>query len=148
LEKVLEQFRDFLHQRSLRATDVREGIVRAIIAKDGHFDIEEIVHDMRAQGIDASRATVYRALPLLKEAGIIQTTVKSGDRPRYESMAGHEHHDHLVCTSCGKIVPFQFEAFEVLQREVAAKYGFNLTGHSHELLGVCKDCQRNSKTTI
>ena len=144
-EAVLEQFRAFLHKRSLRATDVRKSIVRAILARNGHFDIEEIVHDVRAQGTEVSRSTIYRAVPLLKEAGIIQSTVKTGHRCRYEAAAGHEHHDHLICTSCGKIVAFQFEAFEMLQRELASKYGFKLTDHSHELFGVCTDCQRHSK---
>jgi Fur family ferric uptake transcriptional regulator len=141
MEEALEQFREFLHKRSLRATNVREGIVRAILARNAHFDIEEIFHDIRARGVNASRATVYRALPLLKEAGIIQSTVKTDDRCRYETAAGREHHDHLICTSCGKIVAFQFEAFEMLQREVAAKHGFKLTDHSHQLFGVCTECQ-------
>jgi Fur family ferric uptake transcriptional regulator len=144
VEAVLAQFRDFLHQHSLRATDVRESIVRAILSRDGHFDIDELVHDMRARGIETSRATVYRVLPLLKQAGIIQSTVKTGDRCRYEAAAGSQHHDHMVCTSCGKIVAFQFEAFEMLQREVASKHGFRLTGHSHELFGLCEDCQNKS----
>jgi Fur family ferric uptake transcriptional regulator len=144
MEAILAQFRDFLHQHSLRATDVREGIVRAILARDGHFDVDELVRDMHAQGIEASRATIYRALPLLKKAGILQSTVKTGDRGRYETAAG-QHHDHLVCTDCGKVVAFQFEAFEILQREVASKHGFELTSHSHELFGICEDCRSKQR---
>ncbi len=141
VQRVMERFRDFLHDRSLRATDLREGIVRAALARRGHFDIDELVADLTAQGVDASRATVYRALPLLMKAGIIQQTVSPGERRRYEAAVGQEHHDHLLCTRCGKLVEFQFEAFEVLQREVASKYGFRLTGHSHELFGVCAQCE-------
>lgn len=142
MEPVLKQFRSFLHQRSLRATDVRKAIVTAILAHKGHFDIETLVRDLRAKGIDASRATVYRSLPLLREAGIIHSTVQPGDRRTYESAVGHDHHDHLICTRCDKVVEFQFEAFEVLQREVAAKYGFTLTDHAHALYGLCPDCRR------
>ena len=145
MEEVLTKFREFLHQRSLRATDVREGILKAILARGGHFDIDELVRDVREQGLEASRATVYRALPLFKEAGIIQSTIRSGDRRCYENTVGQEHHDHLFCTSCGKIVDFQFEAFEMLQREVASKHGFKLTGHSHELYGICRECQAGSR---
>ena len=141
MEEVVAQFREFLHERSLRSTDVREGILRAILVREGHFDIDELVRDLRARGLEASRATVYRALPLFAEAGFIQSTLKSGDRRCYESTFRQEHHDHLVCTSCGKIVDFHFEAFEMLQREVASKHGFKLTGHSHELFGLCQDCQ-------
>jgi Fur family ferric uptake transcriptional regulator len=141
LQQALDQFRSFLHGRLLRVTNLREGIVKAALAKKGHFDIDDLVVDLRAQGVDASKATVYRALPLLLEAGIIQPTISPGERQRYEAAVGQEHHDHLVCTRCGRVVEFQFEAFEVLQREVASKYGFRLTGHSHQLLGVCPSCQ-------
>ncbi len=141
MEQAIAQFRDFLHKRSLRATEVREGILRAILERKGHFDIQELVGDLRAQRVDASRATVYRTLPLLREAGIVQSTVKSGGCRRFEPAVGQEHHDHLLCTRCGRVVEFQFEAFEVLQREVASKYGFQLTGHSHELFGLCPACR-------
>jgi len=140
LEQTLDRFRNFLHDHSLRATGLRDGIARAALARNGHFDIDELVDDLRSQGLRASRATVYRALPLLMGAGIIQQTISPGERRRYEGALGHAHHDHLVCARCGKIVEFQFEAFEVLQREVASKYGFRLTGHSHELFGVCDEC--------
>lgn len=140
MQQALERLRLFLHDRSLRVTDLREGIVRTALARQGHFDIDELVADLRTQGVGASRATVYRILPLLVEAGIIQETVSPGGRRRYEAALGQQHHDHLVCTRCGKVVEFQFEAFEVLQREVASKYGFRLTGHAHELFGVCAQC--------
>lgn len=143
--QALERFRAFLHERSLRVTDVREAIAQAAVARGGHFDIEELVRDVQALGIEASRATVYRALPLLVDAGIIQPTMLSGERRRYEAAFGHEHHDHLVCSRCGKVVEFQFEAFEVLQREIAARYGFELEGHVHELIGVCPDCGRKKR---
>jgi Fur family ferric uptake transcriptional regulator len=140
--EALDRFREVLHQRSLRMTDVREAIVRAALARRGHFDIEELTRDVQVQGVDASRATVYRALPLLMEAGIIQPTMLSGEKKRYEAAFGHEHHDHLICSRCGKVVEFHFEAFEMLQRDLAAKYGFELVAHYHELIGVCGDCQR------
>ena len=53
-----------------------------------------------------------------------------------------EHHDHLVCTACGRIVEYQSEAMEALQREIAARYGFELDDHVHELRGRCRECRR------
>jgi Fur family ferric uptake transcriptional regulator len=142
INEALDRFREVLRRRSLRMTDVREAIVRAVLARRGHFDIEELTRDVQVQGVDASRATVYRALPLLVEAGIIQPTMLSGGKRHYEAAFGHEHHDHLICSQCGKVIEFQFEAFEMLQRDLAAKYGFALVAHYHELIGVCGDCQR------
>jgi Fur family ferric uptake transcriptional regulator len=137
----VEKFRAFLRVKSLRVTPVREAIVKAVVTRKGHFHIDELVRDLRGKGVDASRATVYRSLPLLVEAGLVQPTIVSGNGHYYETAVGHEHHDHLVCSECDKVVEFQFEAFEILQREVAAKYGFELTSHFHELIGVCPECQ-------
>jgi Fur family ferric uptake transcriptional regulator len=139
---AIAHFRAFLRERSLRNSDVREAIVRAVMSKREHFDIEQLTAEVRRRGVDASPATVYRALPLLIEAGLIQPTLLSGERRRYEAAFQREHHDHLVCSRCGQVVEFQLEAFEVLQEEVAAKYGFRLTAHHHELIGVCDDCQK------
>ncbi len=139
MQRAIERFRGFLHERALRATDVREAIVKAALARSGHFDVDELAADLRASGI--SRATVYRAMPLLTEAGILQPTVLIGQQHRYEGSFGREHHDHIVCGRCGAIVEFQFEAFEILQREVAAQHGYRLTAHFHELVGVCAACQ-------
>jgi Fur family transcriptional regulator, ferric uptake regulator len=138
-ERALARFRSFLHERSLRETDVREAIVRAAMLRAGHYDIDELAADVRKDGI--SKATVYRAVPLLMEAGIIQPTVLSGERRLYETSFGHEHHDHLICSRCGEVVEFQFEAFAMLEREVAAKHGYRLTAHFHELIGVCPRCE-------
>ena len=60
----------------------------------------------------------------------------------YETTYGRKHHDHLLCSRCGKVVEFEFEAFAILEREVAARYGFRLDTHHHELVGTCPDCQR------
>ena len=135
-------FERFLAGRGLRLTPARAAIVEAVLARAGHFPIEDLVADLRRRGIRGSKATVYRALPLLTASGILQPAVMSGDTKRYETAFGKEHHDHLVCISCGKVVEFEFEAFEILQRDVAARHGFTLEGHLHQLVGRCSDCQR------
>jgi len=137
----IERFRTFLRERSLRITQVRERVALAALQRRGHFDVDEVVAELRRGGVRASRATVYRALPLLEQAGLITATVGRRERQRYERTLDRGHHDHLMCTRCQRLVEFEYEAFEVLQREVAEKYGFKLTGHSHQLFGLCPDCQ-------
>jgi Fur family ferric uptake transcriptional regulator len=143
--QALHRFERFLADRSLRLTPARTAIVEAALAREGHFPIEDLVADLRRRGIRGSKATVYRALPLLTEAGILQPAVIDGDMRRYETAFGREHHDHLVCRGCGKVVEFEFEAFEILQREVAARHGFRLEGHLHQLVGRCVDCQARER---
>ncbi|WP_428264825.1 Fur family transcriptional regulator [Haliangium sp.] len=143
VDQALASFQSFLHRRSLRVTPVREAILRAALRRQDHFRVEDLVDDIRRAGGAVSVATVYRAIPLLVEAGIVEPTEVSGDGRCYETAFGREHHDHLICRECRRVVEFHFEAFEMLQREVAAKYGFLLTDHVHELIGVCGDCRQS-----
>jgi Fur family ferric uptake transcriptional regulator len=138
--EALERFERFLAKRDLRLTDARAAIVEAALARPGHYPIEELIADLKARGIRGSKATVYRTLPLLAEAGILQPAIVAGDTKAYETTFGRDHHDHLICARCGKVVEFGFEAFEILQKEVAGRYGFRLETHHHELVGTCPEC--------
>jgi Fur family ferric uptake transcriptional regulator len=137
---ALERFERFLHRKDLRLTEARAAIVEAALARDGHYPIEELIADLKARGIRGSKATVYRTLPLLAEAGILQPAIIAADTKSYETTFGRHHHDHLLCGTCGKVIEFEFEAFEILQREVASKHGYRLESHYHELVGTCPDC--------
>ena len=138
--EALDRFERFLAQRDLRLTEARAAIVEAALARQGHYPIEDLIADLKARGIRGSKATVYRTLPLLAEAGILQPAIIAGDTKAYETTFGQDHHDHLICNRCGKVVEFGFEAFEILQREVAGRYGFRLETHHHELVGTCSEC--------
>jgi Fur family transcriptional regulator, ferric uptake regulator len=138
--EALDRFERFLHGKDLRLTEARAAIVEAALARQGHYPIEDLIADLKARGIRGSKATVYRTLPLLAEAGILQPAIVAGDSKSYETTFGREHHDHLLCSRCGKVVEFEFEAFEILQKEVASRYGFRLEAHHHELVGTCPEC--------
>lgn len=143
VERALERLRATARAQGLRNSSAREAIARAALERTGHFSVDDLVSDLRASSVsNAHPATVYRVLPLLVEAGLLQLTlVSSGDGARYERAFDREHHDHLICTSCGTVVEFHFEAIEVLQNDLAERFGFELTGHIHELLGTCRDCR-------
>jgi Fur family ferric uptake transcriptional regulator len=136
------RFEQFLARRDLRLTAARRAIVEAALERNGHFAMDELIADLKRRGIRGSKATVYRTLPLLTEAKILQEAEITGETRRYETAVGGDHHDHLVCRGCGKVVEFEFEAFEILQREIAARYGFRLESHHHQLVGTCAECQR------
>lgn len=143
LQRALDQLQEAVRMRGLKRSAVRDAVARAALRRKGHFSVEDLVQELRESGdLDAHPATVYRVLPLLIEAGLVQMTlVSAGEGARYERAFEREHHDHLICTTCGKIVEFHFEAIELLQRDVAERFGFRLTGHVHELLGTCRDCR-------
>lgn len=95
-----------------------------------------------------SLTTVYRNLALLVQAGIIRRTSIHGDNDTggawYEHIWAQEHHDHLVCSRCGRKVEFSYPAIEVLQEAVAKEYGFTLERHHLELIGVCPECREKA----
>jgi Fur family ferric uptake transcriptional regulator len=140
-QDALAVFRDHLRRQQLRLTPEREAIVRAALCQAGHFGVDELTAAVRASGHEVSRATIYRALPLLLESGLIQATEVSKEGSYFEAAFGREQHDHLICRSCGTVIEFQFEAFQMLERQIAEKYGFELLGHVHELVGRCAPCR-------
>jgi Fur family ferric uptake transcriptional regulator len=140
--EALERFERFLAERDLRLTEARAAIVEAAMARTGHYPIEELISDLKKRGIRGSKATVYRTLPLLAEAGILEPAIISGETKSYETTFGRGHHDHMLCRACGAVVEFEFEAFSILEREVAQKHGFRLEAHHHQLVGTCAECLR------
>lgn len=146
-ERALERFRVVLRNRSLKMSKARETIARVALKCRGHFTVEELVNLLHARGArDAHLATVYRAIPLLVEAGLIQRALVAGEEgQRYEIAFEREHHDHLVCTACGRVVEYQSETLEALQRQIAEQHGFVIDAHVHELHGRCRDCRGGSQ---
>jgi Fur family ferric uptake transcriptional regulator len=137
-----ERLREFLRDRGLRMTGEREALLRAALGRRRHFTLEELVEEAVGDDGRASRATVYRGLPILIEAGILQPVLVSDEPRRFELALGRRHHDHLLCRRCGRVVEFRSEAIEDLQLKVAARHGFRLTSHVHELMGDCASCRR------
>ncbi|HYP98969.1 MAG TPA: Fur family transcriptional regulator [Polyangiaceae bacterium] len=146
MDRALDRFRTVLKDRSLKMSKVRESIARTALAYDGHFSVDDLLNVLHERGVrDAHMATVYRAVPLMVDAGLIQPAlVSKSDGQRYEAAFEREHHDHLVCTQCGRVVEYQSEALEALQREIARRYEFELDDHVHELRGRCKECRRTT----
>lgn len=146
VDRALDQLHAVVREKGLKGSGVRNAIARAALQYEGHFTAEELLATLRTEGTrDVHAATIYRVLPLLIEAGLIQESLLSaGQGHRYERAFEREHHDHIICTSCKKVVEFEFEAIEVLQRDISERLGFRLTGHVHELFGVCKSCERDA----
>ena len=82
--------------------------------------------------------TVYRTMKLLCDAGLATERHFDGGVTRYE--IEHEHHDHLVCLRCGKIIEFECAMIEKTQQEIADRYRFRVLRHRHELYGHCDTC--------
>ncbi|MBX3184227.1 MAG: transcriptional repressor [Polyangiaceae bacterium] len=143
VERGLARLKALVRERNLKSSAVRDAVARAALQHEGHFTVEELVQTLRARGVEgAHRATVYRVLPLLVDAGLIHPAlVASGDGSRYERAFEREPHEHITCTRCGRVEEFQSDAVAALQADLASRLGFRLTGRVHELFGVCSGCE-------
>lgn len=129
----------YLEQHNLKHTRQRDLILEAFLDATGHITSEELHQEIKERDPSVGYTTVYRTLKLLVDAGLAQERHFDDGIARYE--IEQEHHDHLVCTRCGRIEEFECHMIESAQNEIAAKYRFQLLRHRHELYGLCPDCQ-------
>lgn len=140
---IRKAFVDYLRQRALRLTPQRARIFDRAFSTHEHFSAETLFGWLREeQGPRTSRATVYRTLALLVEGHFLDCFDSGKGELLYEHVMGHRHHDHLMCTGCGRIEEFFDDRIERIQEEICARYGFELVDHDHRLRGLCKACAR------
>lgn len=142
LERLRARLQAYMLKKGLRSTSQRRLIVDKFFEGAPHMTIEDLLNVVRAHDRGIGYATVYRTLKLLAECGVA-TELHFGDGlSRYElADEAVAHHDHLICTSCGKIVEFEEPRVEALQVEIAARHQFEVAWHKHELYGTCCECQ-------
>jgi Fur family ferric uptake transcriptional regulator len=143
---VRESFRVFLKTRGLRFTRERGTILDEVLSHEGHFEPEGLFVSMRNGGKKVSRASIYRTLPLMAKAGIVEQVEHTDKQSHYECTVGRGHHDHMRCLSCGKIIEFYSSDMERLQEQVCGDQGFQVVGHVLEITGYCKDCTSDRDT--
>ena len=133
----------YLEEHSLKTTKQREAILDVFLQATGHITSDDLFQRVRGEHPHIGYTTVYRTMKLLCDAGLAMERHFDDGITRYE--IAHEHHDHLVCTRCGKIIEFECRTIEETQNQIAARYGFRVLRHRHELYGHCKDCREESR---
>ncbi len=137
-----DALRSFFTKNGMKNSRQRELIAATFFNVEGHLSIDELLERVRAEDPRVGLATVYRTMKLLAKAGLAEVRRFGDGQTRYEQAhADTEHHDHLICTSCGKIVEFVNPEIEALQARVAAQHGFVVQQHKMELYGVCAGCR-------
>ncbi len=133
-------FIEYLDKNGLRMTGQRRLILNSFLKKEGHFTSEELCGIVRKKDSSIGQATVYRNLKHLTSAGLARQC-DFGDGPvYYEHKYGHDHHDHIICTRCGRRTEVYSEKIERLQRKISEESGYTLTGHKMYLYGICEKC--------
>ena len=146
LQSAKAEFRSYLTTQGLKSTRQREIILDEFLQSGAHLSTEELYLSLRSLHPGIGYATVHRTLKLFAECGIAEPHHFGDGQTRYETRAGEEHHDHLICTDCGAIVEFENPQIEALQETVANQHGFRIERHRLELYGRCRECQATLDT--
>lgn len=137
--KEISVLKDHLAKHQLKLTRQREYILDMFL-KNEHITAEQMYRQLAKKDPHIGLATIYRTLNLFCEVGLAQAR-HFGTQTQYDNVSHKGHHDHLICTACGKIVEFQNEDIERLQEDVARRNSFTIQTHKLELYGVCAGCR-------
>lgn len=131
--------------KNIKLTENRKIIIKVIASSNDHPDVEEVFKRAAAINPNIGIATVYRAVRMLEEFGIITKHDFGGKgKARYETVEDDEHHDHLVDITNDEVHEFFNEELEKLKEKIASDMGFNLVGHRLDLY--CRPIKDKSKT--
>ncbi len=140
LEDYVRLFRRYLRSHGYHITQTRERIAAETFRMPEHFDAATLLTRLRERGLRVGAATVYRTLELLSEAGLVRRFSFQG-RTWYEASLGRPHHEHLLCTRCGRVVEFSDAALEERLMEVVEAQAFLHQSHQVLVYGLCPACR-------
>ena len=140
-----QDWAEFAHEQLGEAGFRRGGARRAVIdvLATGSCGLSamEIEERLREEGRRAGRASIYRTLEQLVELGVISRLDLAGDTTRYERVDPGHHHHHMICDSCGKVLPFADPALEDAISAISGGRRFTVRDHEIVLHGACEACR-------
>lgn len=144
--ETIEELKKIVKQKGLKYTEQREIVLNILLNAEDHLSAEDVYASIKKKYPQSNIgiATVYRALSFLEEVDLITSLAFGTEGKKYESNV-KEHHDHLICIKCGKIIEFLDEEIERRQERIAKRNKFKITSHSMQLYGICEDCQKEEK---
>lgn len=142
----VQDLRGRLAEHKYKMTPQRKEILQIFVEspEGSHLSAEEVYELLREKDFDFGLATVYRNVELLNSLGIL-TRIDFGDgRTRYELSSAdpqiHQHH-HLICLKCKKVIEFEEDLLDDLEKFIAEKSSFQIVNHEVKFFGYCKDCR-------
>lgn len=142
--RLMERFKDHLREQGLKYTTQRRAIAQVFFRDvEGHQSLNDLLASAQAVQPSIGYATIYRTMKLMSECGVaLEHRFADTGLTLYEPNLEGDHHDHIICLTCGRIVEFEDDRIEILQDEVAKRHGFDVRKHRHEIYGDCTtpDC--------
>ncbi len=138
-----DQVHLILRQAGLRHAEARERVIELLAAEPCALSAVEIKATLEARGQRVGLASIYRALELLNEHGLVERVAVGPGLARFERSlpGGEHHHHHLVCEECGRLVAFDDPTLERAISGVSKRLGARVDHHEVLLRGACQDCE-------
>ena len=142
----VEDLRGKLSAGGYKTTPQREEILKIFVEHSEwhHMSAEDVYSILREKDSEIGLATVYRALDLLSELGILVRMDFGDGCARYELNTADpkvHHHHHLICLKCKKVIEFEEDLLDELEANIANKSGFQILNHEVKFFGYCSDCR-------
>lgn len=145
-DKALMILKMHLRENEMRFTSEREIIMNEVLEIRTHIEADSLFVRLHNKGVKVSRATVYRTLDLLIQCGLVEKNSFGQTHAYYEPIFGQEHHDHLVCNICKKVIEFHNKEIEKLQNQICNEFNFTPLSHTHQIFGICSECLQDEES--
>lgn len=129
-----------LGEGGVRATPQRVRVLAELVGEPNDVTAQSLHDRLRRRGAPIGLATVYRTLSVLTEHGIVDVLSHRPGELCYR-ICGGDHHHHLVCSGCHRVVELDECGLDPWLERAAAAHGFEATEHRLEVTGVCADCR-------
>ena len=144
-DPVCAVFRRYLRGEKLKFTPERAMILDAVLKHEGLFEPDGLAAELKALGHRASRATVYRTLGHLQDAGILKQVFFDNRQGYYEVIVGRRTHDHLICVETGEVIEFDSGKLRQLRDAICAEHGFDPLSHQFHIFGLSPRARRAAR---
>lgn len=132
-------FEKYLTDHDSRYTSQKKEITTEIFNMSDHFEVEEFIETLRHQKKTFSRATVYRTIKQLLDAGLLQKISTKEGKVYYEGTSSQTQHAHVICNECGKILEIKDQRITNLLQECCHELGMTIEYQSLHIYGKCSD---------
>ena len=139
-ESMLDSFIEKCRSAGLKITPQRVAVYEILLNSHNHPTVEEIYEEVKKRYPFVSLATVYRTVETLEQMGLAKKVCYWGSSARYD--ANTDDHHHLICVSCGAIRDIYMDKDIDIPRELE---GFETSGYSVNIYGVCPDCKKKAQ---